>query len=149
MHIEDGLCKAARLKECEAQQHRITHTSPDGVHDVSTCGDVLHKNCIDTYANDDKKCLKCQRQQGAEIVLSHAAPFTIDHGGHRDGCDGCDKVNLDHASVDHYKDTDGKGAHGQPHKQALEPQPKQRPQFHCCKGGIEVPENSRYVDVCI
>ena len=58
-------------------------------------------------------------------------------------------VNLDHTPIDHHEDAYCEGAHGQSHEQALEPQPKQRPQFHCCKGGIQVPENSRYVDVCI
>ena len=65
MCIEDGLCKAARLKEREAQQHRVAHASPDGVHDVRTRGDVLYKHRIDAHAYDDEKCLKCQRQQGA------------------------------------------------------------------------------------
>ena len=149
MCIEDGLCKAASLKEREAQQHRITHTSPDGVHDVRTHGDVFDQYRINAHTDDDEKRLKCKRQQGTEIVLSHAAPLPIHHSSHGDGRNRCDKVNLDHTPIDHHEDAYCEGAHGQPHKQALEPQPKQRPQFHCCKGGIEVPENSRYVDVCI
>lgn len=149
MRIEDGLCKAARLKEREAQQHRVAHTGPDGVHNVRTRGDVSYEHCIDAYTDDDEKRLKRKRQQRAKIVLSHAAPFTVDHGGHGDGRNGRDKVYLDHTPVDHHKNADSKCTHGQSHEQALEPQSKQRSQVHGGKGGIEVPENSRYVDVCI
>ena len=63
MCIEDGLCKAARLKEREAQQHRVAHASPDGVHDVRTRGNVSYENRIDTHADDDEKCLKRKRKQ--------------------------------------------------------------------------------------
>ena len=149
MCIEDGLCKAARLKERKAQQHRVAHTSPDGVHNISTCGDVFDQHRIDTHADDDEKRLKRKRQQGTEIVLAHVAPFTVDHGSHGDGCNGCDKVDLNHASVDHHEDADGKSAHGQPYEQALEPQPEQRSQFHGSKSGIQVPENRRDIYVCI
>ena len=116
MCIEDGLCKAARLKEREAQQHRVAHASPDGVHDVRTRGDVLYKHRIDAYTDDDEKRLKRKRQQGAQIVLPHIAPFTIHHSSHGYGRNGCDKVDLDHAPVDHHEDADGESAHGQPYE---------------------------------
>ena len=136
MCIEYGLCKAARLKERKAQQYRVAHACPNGVHDVRTCGDVFDEYRINAYADDDEKRLKRKRQQGAEIVLPHIAPFTVDHGSHGDGRNGCDKVNLDHAPVDHHKNADSKCTHGQSHEQALEPQSKQRSQVHGGKGGI-------------
>ena len=58
MCIEDGLCKAARLKEREAQQHRVAHACPYGVHDVRTRGNVSYENRIDAYTDDDEKRLK-------------------------------------------------------------------------------------------
>ena len=63
MRIEDRLCKAASLKEREAQQHRIAHACPDGVHDVCTRGDISYEYRIDAHADDDEKRLKRKRQQ--------------------------------------------------------------------------------------
>lgn len=63
MCIEDGLCKAARLKERETQQYRVAHTSPDSVHDICTRSDVLNEYRIDAHTDDDEKCLKGQSQQ--------------------------------------------------------------------------------------
>ena len=62
-----------------------------------------------------------QGQQGAKVVLPCGAPFPVDHRGKGDGTDGGHQIHLNHSAVDHHKDADREGAHGQPHEQALKP----------------------------
>lgn len=77
MYVENGLCKASSLKKSEAQQHRVAHACPDCFADVRAHADTFYKNGVNCHADDDEKALKPQREQGAQIVLAHAARFPI------------------------------------------------------------------------
>ena len=79
---------------------REPHAQPDGRGDVVIYEHILYQYRIDGDADDDEKALKRQSQQGAKIILPHAAPFLAHHGGHRDGGHGRDKVNLNHTAIE-------------------------------------------------
>ena len=85
MGIEDGFGKTSGLEQGEAEQNGVAECSPNGLDDVCFRGDVLHQYGVDTDTDHDEKGLECQGQQGAKIILSHAAPFPIDHGRHGNG----------------------------------------------------------------
>lgn len=84
MRVEYGFCKTSGLKKREAQQHRVAHARPDRLADIRAHADALYQNGINRHADDDEKALKSQREQGAQIVLAHAARFPIQHRRHRD-----------------------------------------------------------------
>ena len=77
----------------------MAHAQPNGRGNVVVYEHILYQHRIDGDADDDEKALKRQRQQASQVVLSHAAPFLAHHGGHGDGRDAGDKVNLDHSAV--------------------------------------------------
>ena len=130
MCIEHGLGKAARFEQAEAQQHRVAHASPDGVDDVIHKRDILHQNGVDGNADDNQERLEAQRQQGADVVLPHAAPFLAHHGRHWDGGNRGDEIYFNHSSECDNENADGQRPHGNAHEQRLEPQAEQRPQLH-------------------
>ena len=82
---EDALCEGASLEEGIAQEHRVAHTAPDRAADIPADGDILHQHPIDGHADHDEECLEAQSEQGAEVILPHAAPFPSQHGRHGDG----------------------------------------------------------------
>ena len=88
MHAENCFCEASGLKERKAQQHRVTHACPDCFADVRAHADAFNKNGVNRHADDDEKALKSEREQGAQIVLPHAARFPVEHRRHRDRRDG-------------------------------------------------------------
>ena len=91
MRLKDGFCETAGFEQRKAQQYGVAHAAPDRHDDVIFQSDVLHQHSINCHADDDEKRLKAQRQQGAQIVLAHAAPFLAHHGSHGDGRNGCHK----------------------------------------------------------
>ena len=84
--IKHSFCEAAGLKEREAQKNRIAHAAPDCHNDVGFRGDILHQHRVDCHADDNEKRLKAQGKQGAQLILTHAAPFLAHHGSHRNRC---------------------------------------------------------------
>ena len=84
MRIEDGFCEASGLKERKAQQHRVAHARPDCFADIRAHADAFYKNSVIRHADNDEEALKSQREQGAQIVLPHAARFPVEHCRHRD-----------------------------------------------------------------
>lgn len=85
LRVEDGFCKASGLKERKAQQCRIAHASPGCLADVRAPADAFYQNGVNRRADDDEKA---QREQGAKIVLVHAARFPVEDRRHRDRRDG-------------------------------------------------------------
>ena len=73
MRCKHGFCEASRLKEGKCQQNRIAHNAPYAADDVIRKGQVLNQNCIDAHTDHDKKALKSQCKQGAQIVLTGMA----------------------------------------------------------------------------
>ncbi len=122
MGVQDAFCKAPRLEQGKAEQHGISHASPDSRADVAGHGDIPHQHRIDTHADNDQKRLESQGEQGAEIVLSHLPPFPVEHGRHGDRGYGSHQINLHHTAIDDDKNTDGQRPHGNADKKALEPQ---------------------------
>ena len=123
MCVEDALGEGTGFEQREAEQHRISHASPDRIADVAADGDVLHQHGINGDTDDDEECLKTECKQTAQIVLPRLPPFAVHHGRHRNGRDGGYKVNFDHASIhdDEDADADGKRPHGNPDEQTLKP----------------------------
>ena len=78
--------------------------------------------------------------------MSHAAPFLAHHGGHGDGRDAGDEVNLDHSAVDNDKDADGQRPHGEAHHEGLQPQPQKRPHVHLQQPRLKVRDMVGKVD---
>lgn len=85
MGIEDGLGKTSGLEQGEAEQNGIAEGGPYGLDDVGFRGNVLHQDGINTDTDHDEEGLEGQCQEGPKIILSHTAPFPVDHGGHGDG----------------------------------------------------------------
>lgn len=121
MGAEQGFGKRSRFEQCEAQQHRVAHASPNSPGNIAACGNALYQNGIDAYTHHNQKCLEAQGKQGAEVVLSGGAPIPIGHGGKRDRSNGGSQVHLDHAAINDQHDADGQSVHGQSHKEGLEP----------------------------
>ena len=88
------------------QKNRIAHTAPNRHNHIFLRSDVLYQYSINRHTDNNEKCLESQRQQGAQIVLAHAAPFLAHHGSHGDGCNGCHKVNFNHTAINHDEDAD-------------------------------------------
>ena len=145
MAVKDTFGQRAGLEQGEAQQNGIAHAHPDGGGNIVAYGDVLHQHRVDGNADDDEERLKSQRQQAAKIVLAHLPPFTVGHGRHGDGRDACDKVNLDHAPINHDEYADGHSPHGNTHKKALEPQAKQRAEVHRHQLGLQIRHKRRNI----
>ena len=91
MRLKDCFCETAGFEQRKAQQYGVAHAAPDCHDDVIFQSDVLHQHSINCHADDDEKRLKAQRQQGAEVVLPHTAPFLAHHRCHRKRRNGCDK----------------------------------------------------------
>ena len=91
---------------------------------------MLDQRGVDRNAHDDQECLEAQRHEGADVVLSHPAPFLAHHRRHRDGSDGGDKVDLHHAPVHDNEDADGQGPCTDPDEEGLEPEAEQRSDLH-------------------
>ncbi len=130
MGIEDGFGKTSGLEQGEAEQNRVAQGGPYGLDDVSFRGYVLHQDGIDTDADHDEKSLEGQGQKGTKIILSHTAPFPVDHGGHGDWPHRRDQIDLDHTAIDDQEDTDTQGLHGKANEQALKPKSEEGSQFH-------------------
>jgi len=130
MGIEDGFGKTSGLEQGETEQNGIAEGGPYCLDDVGFRGDVLHQDGINTDTNHDEEGLEGQCQEGAKIILSHTAPFSVDHGGHRDGSDRRDQIDLDHSAIDDQENTDTQGLHSKANEQALKPESKERTQFH-------------------
>ena len=79
MGIEYGTGHAARLKEREAQQHRVAHARPDGIAHITVQGNVLHQYRVDGNTYNDKERLEAQGKQAAQVVLTHLAPLVVHH----------------------------------------------------------------------
>ena len=106
MGIEDGFGKTSGLEQGETEQNGIAQGCPYSLDDVSFRGDVLHQDGINADTDHDEKSLEGQGQKGAKIILSHTAPFPVDHGGHGDWPHRRDQIDLDHAAIDDQEDTD-------------------------------------------
>ena len=89
MRVEDGFCKASGLKKSETQQHCVAHARPDRLADIRAHADAFYQNGVNCHADDDEKALKAECEQGAKIVLPHAARFPVEHSRHWDRRDGC------------------------------------------------------------
>ena len=63
MGIEDRLRHTAGLEQREAQQHRISHASPDRRRHIRLRHDVLNQHRIDRYADNDEEALKAEGEQ--------------------------------------------------------------------------------------
>ena len=146
MCVEDALGEGTGFEQREAEQHRISHASPDRIADVAADGDVLHQHGIDGDTDDDKERLKAECKQTAQIILPRLPPFAVHHGRHRNGRDGGHEVNLDHASIHDDEDADGKRPHGNPDEQALKPQSEQRSKLHLCKACFQIGNNAADID---
>ena len=83
MRCKHGFCEASRLKEGKCQQNRIAHNAPYAADDVIRKGQVLNQNCIDAHTDHDKKALKSQCKQGAQIVLTGMALLMVSKGCER------------------------------------------------------------------
>ena len=138
MGIEDGFGKTSGLKQGETEQNGIAQGGPYSLDDVSFRGDVLHQDGINADTDHDEKGLECQGQKGAKIILSHTAPFPVDHGGHGDGSHRRDQIDLDHSAIDDQEDTDTQGLHGKADKQTLKPESEEGSQFHGAQPCLKV-----------
>ncbi len=143
---EDGFCHGAGLEQGEAQQNRVAHASPDGLADVCVNGDTLNKGSVNCHTDDNEKCLERQREQGAQVILTHAAALLAEHRCHRDGCNRGHEVNLDHTTVGDDEDADGERPHGYTDKQTLEPQTEQRSKLHCHEPVFQINDHSADID---
>ena len=130
MSVEQAPGKGARLKQREAQQHRVPHARPYGCRDAALHHDVLDQHRVNRHADDDEEALKPQRQQASEVILAHLPPFPVGHGRHGDGSDGGHAVDFDHPAVADDENADGQRPHGKMHDHGLQPQPQQRPDLH-------------------
>ena len=108
---------------------------------------MLDQHGVDGDAYDDEKRLKTQGEQGAQIILSHAAAhFPVEHHRHGDGCDGGYEVYLDHAAIYDHEYADGKRRHGESDDEALEQKSKQRASVHSLKLGLDASKNTPVSD---
>ena len=81
---EQGFRETSGFEQCEAQQDRIAHATPNGPGDITACGDALDQDRIDTHAHHDKEGLERQGEQGLQVVLPGGTPVTVGHGGKGD-----------------------------------------------------------------
>ena len=72
MCVEDALGKGTGFEQREAEQHCISHASPDRIADVAADGDVLHQHGIDGDTDDDEERLKAECKQTAQIIAPSA-----------------------------------------------------------------------------
>ena len=79
MRIEYALGQRACLKEGKGQQNRVACCAPDRTVYAAGSRDRLHQHRIDGNADEDQKALESQREQGAQVVLTHCAPFPVCH----------------------------------------------------------------------
>ena len=146
MGIEYGTGHAARLKEREAQQHRVAHARPDGIAHITVQGNVLHQYRVDGNTYNDKERLEAQGKQAAQVVLTHLAPLVVHHSCHGDRGQRCDQIYLNHSPECNNENADHQRPHGHAHKEGLEPQAEQRPQVHLHQPGLQVCGHAGYVD---
>ena len=146
MHAKNCFRKASGLEKRKAQQHRVAHACPDCFADIRIHSDSPYQNGVNRHADDDEKALKSQREQGAQIILPHAARFPVQHRRHRDRRDGSGQIDLNHPSVHDDENADCERPHGKAHENALEPQPEQGAKVHCHEPCLKVCRNGADVD---
>lgn len=87
--------------------------------------------------------METDSEQGFEVVLAHAANFTVGERSHGDGGQAGEQIYFNHAPIDDDKNNNVQRKHGNVNKERLEPQAQQRAYFHRLQGGLQIVQHGR------
>ena len=136
MRAEYALCHRASFEQGEAQQHRIADATPNRPDGIAACRDALHQHRINRHAYKDQQTLETNSKQGFEVVLSHAANFTVGERSHGDEGQAGEQIYFNHAPIDDDENNNVQRKHGNVNKERLEPQAQQGADFHRLQGRL-------------
>lgn len=78
MSAKDTLGNAPGLKEHEAKQNRVAHSSPNRPNGIAACCDALNEHCVNCNTYEDQQPLKAYGKQGLDVVLPGAAKLRLE-----------------------------------------------------------------------
>ncbi len=85
MSAKDTLGNAPGLKEHEAKQNRVAHSSPNRPNGIAACCDALNEHRVNCNTYKDQQPLKAHGKQGLDIVLPGAAKLPVGKRSNGDG----------------------------------------------------------------
>ena len=85
MSAKDTLGNAPGLKEHEAKQNRVAHSSPNRPDGIAACCDALNEHRVNCNTYEDQQPLKAHGKQGLDIVLPGAAKLPVGKRSNGDG----------------------------------------------------------------
>ena len=85
MSAKDTLGNAPGLKEHEAKQNRVAHSSPNRPNGIAACCDALNEHCVNCNTYKDQQPLKAHGKQGLDVVLPGAAKLPVGKRSNGDG----------------------------------------------------------------
>ena len=85
MSAKDTLGNAPGLKEHEAKQNRVAHSSPNRPNGIAACCDALNEHCVNCNTYKDQQPLKAHGKQGLDVVLPGATKLPVGKRSNGDG----------------------------------------------------------------
>ena len=89
MSAKDTLGNAPGLKEHEAKQNRVAHSSPNRPNGIAACCDALNEHCVNCNTYKNQQPLKAHGKQGLDVVLPGAAKLPVGKRSNGDGGQTC------------------------------------------------------------
>ena len=78
MSAKDTLGNAPGLKEHEAKQNRVAHSSPNCPDGIAACCDALNEHRVNCNTYKNQQPLKAYGKQGLDVVLPGAASSRLE-----------------------------------------------------------------------
>lgn len=143
MSAKDTLGNAPGLKEHEAKQNRVGHSSPNRPNGIAACCDALNEHCVNCNTYKDQQPLKAHGKQGLDVVLPGATKLPVGKRSNGDGGQTGQQIDFQHPAIHQNENDNSHRLHREANERRLQPQPQKRPQVHRLQRGFQFSKHIR------
>ena len=143
MSAKDTLGNAPGLKEHEAKQNRVAHSSPNRPNGIAACCDALNEHRVNCNTYKNQQPLKAHGKQGLDVVLSGAAKLPVGKRSNGDGGQTGQQIDFQHSAIYQNENDNSHRLHREANERRLQPQPQKWPQVHRLQRGFQFGKHIR------
>ena len=127
MSAKDTLGNAPGLKEHEAKQNRVAHSSPNRPDGIAACCDALNEHRVNCNTYKNQQPLKAHGKQGLDVVLPGAAKLPVGKRSNGDGGQTGQQLDFQHPAIHQNENDNPHRLHRKSNERRLQPKPQKRP----------------------
>ena len=113
--------------------------------DICRYGHGIDQHTVDTDDHHDEETLEPQSDQPSGIVVSDLSPFSVRQCCKRHRSNGSVQIDLDHSSVENYRDQDRYDLHTHTDEHRFHCQLQQFTEFHCFHRSLQRCDRTGYI----